>query len=221
LVEACEPVRGLDVLDLGCGQGWFSRQLAMRGAKVRAIDWSERLIGHARRHEAEAPLGIAYEVLDAAHVGERFGASSLDRITACMSIMDMPAPGAVLASARPLLRDGGRLVMSVPNPVTDSTYREWERDAYGRKKSLKIDRYFDAATTLMDWGMKRLATRFRTVQYRYTLEQWSRMIEDAGFVIARLREPRPASEVLAKCPELAAATRLPFFLIFELSERDP
>jgi len=136
-----------------------------------------------------------------------------------MSIMDMPEPGAVFANARPLLRDGGRLVISVPNPVTDSAYREWERDAYGHKTALKIDRYFEAATTMMNWGMRRLATTFRTVQYRYTLEQWSRMIEAAGFVITRLREPQPTSEVLAKCPELAAATRLPFFLIFELRAR--
>jgi 2-polyprenyl-3-methyl-5-hydroxy-6-metoxy-1,4-benzoquinol methylase len=219
LLEACEPVRGLDVLDLGCGQGWFSRQLAGRGARVQAIDWSERLIEHARRHEAEAKLGIAYEVLDAARIGERFGAQSFDLVTACMSIMDMPEPGTVLARARPLLRERGRLVMSVPNPATDTTYREWERDAYGRKQALKIDGYFEAATTMLDWGMRRLATRFRTVQYRHTLEQWSRMIEDAGFVIARLREPRPTSEVLANCPELAAAARLPFFLIFELKAR--
>ncbi|MFL5358034.1 hypothetical protein [Archangium sp.] len=30
LLEACGEVTGLEVLDLGCGQGWFSRQVASR-----------------------------------------------------------------------------------------------------------------------------------------------------------------------------------------------
>jgi len=58
--------------------------------------------------------------------------------------------------------------------------------------------------------------RFTTVQYRYTLEQWSRTIEAAGFCITALREPRPSAEVMARRPGLAAAARLPFFLVFEL-----
>lgn len=219
LLEACGEVSGLEVLDLGCGQGWFSRQVARQRAKVMGVDWSERLIAHARRYEEREPLGVTYHVLDAAHVGQLFPAHSFDLITACMSIMDMPRPGQVLAAARALLRRDGRLLMSVPNPVTDSTYREWERDQHGGKLSLKIDRYFEAATHVMEWNLKRLPQRFRTVQYRHTLEGWSRMFEEAGLFIARLREPRPTAEALARCPELADAARVPYFLIFELRAR--
>ena len=64
--------------------------------------------------------------------------------------------------------------------------------------------------------MKRLPQSFRTVQYRHTLEQWSQMIEAAGFVISRLREPRPTAEALERCPNLEDANRLPMFLILEL-----
>src|SRR5688572_6587994 len=90
LLELCVDVRSLDVLDLGCGQGWFARQLARRGARVIGVDWSERLIEHARRHEAREPLGIAYCVGDAARAERTFAAASFDLITGCMSIMDMP-----------------------------------------------------------------------------------------------------------------------------------
>src|SRR5262245_44433077 len=143
LLQACGAVRDLDVLDLGCGQGWFSRQLANRAARVIGIDWSPRLITHARRHEEEAPLGISYELLDAARIGERFDPASFDLLTACMSIADMPRPGRTLAAARSLLRRQGRIVMSIPNPVTDATFRQWERDQRGNKLWLRIDRYFE------------------------------------------------------------------------------
>lgn len=216
LTNACGAVADLAALDLGCGQGWFSRELARRGARVVGVDWSERLIDHARGHEARAPLGVQYLVYDAAEVADHLRPRRFALITACMSLMDMPYPDRVLAAARTLLADGGRLVLSVPNPVTDSSYRAWERDAEGRKLALKIDRYFDADTHLMDWTMPRLPRPFRTIQYRHTLEAWSHMFEAAGLVIRRLREPQPSPAVLARTPQLISATRLPFFLIFEL-----
>jgi 2-polyprenyl-3-methyl-5-hydroxy-6-metoxy-1,4-benzoquinol methylase len=219
LLEACGAMRGLDVLDLGCGQGWFSRQLARRAARVIGIDWSPRMIAHARRHEEREPLGVSYETLDAARIDERFDSSSFDLLTACMSLMDMPQPGRVLASARPLLRREGRIVLSIPNPVTDATFRQWERDERGNKLSLKIDRYFDAASSVLRWDSPRLPESFRTVQYRHTLEQWSLWLEEAGLIIRRLREPRPTPEALALLADLEDATRVPYFLVLDLAAR--
>jgi 2-polyprenyl-3-methyl-5-hydroxy-6-metoxy-1,4-benzoquinol methylase len=60
LLAVCEPVASLDVLDLGCGQGFFSRQLAKRGAQVVAIDIAEELLAFALKHEKQEPLGITY-----------------------------------------------------------------------------------------------------------------------------------------------------------------
>lgn len=217
LLAACQPLAGMRALDLGCGQGWFSRQLAAGGAQVTALDWSARLIEHARAHEASAPLGIEYLVLDAAAVGERFAAGSFELICGCMSVADMPDPGAVLTAAARLLAPGGRLVFSVPNPVTDSPHRVWRRDEHGRKTALEIDRYFEAPAELLHWKMPRLTTHFATVQYRYTLEDWSRTFEAAGLVIRRLREPRPSAQTLAALPQLEGAARVPYFLIFELA----
>ncbi|MBV8763245.1 MAG: class I SAM-dependent methyltransferase [Deltaproteobacteria bacterium] len=219
LLDACGDVRERRVLDLGCGQGWFTRQLAAAGAQVTGVDWSHGLIEHARaieeaRHFRAGELagGVTYDVLDAADIATHFAPDTFDLVTACMSLMDMPSPGAVLAAAARL---APRIVFSIPSPVTDAPHRVWKRDASGTKLALEIDRYFDATTTVMQWNMKRLVHHFATVQYRYTLEQWSRMIEDAGLVIARLREPRPSEAAIAKRPELADAARLPYFLIVD------
>lgn len=58
LVEACGQVTGLQVLDLGCGQGWLSRQLAHGGGRVIGIDLSSAMLANARRYEKDDPLGI-------------------------------------------------------------------------------------------------------------------------------------------------------------------
>src|SRR5438034_8455078 len=41
-------VRGKNILDLGCGEGGYARELANRGAQVTAVDGSARLIEVAR-----------------------------------------------------------------------------------------------------------------------------------------------------------------------------
>ena len=56
----CGEVRGLRVLDVGCGSGYFSREMARRGALVTGVDISPRMLAHACRIESESPLGIRY-----------------------------------------------------------------------------------------------------------------------------------------------------------------
>jgi 2-polyprenyl-3-methyl-5-hydroxy-6-metoxy-1,4-benzoquinol methylase len=61
------PVRGLDVLDLACGNGYLARRYAREGAaRVVAVDRSAPIIALARRRERASPLGVRYEIRDAA-----------------------------------------------------------------------------------------------------------------------------------------------------------
>src|SRR5207244_1949223 len=41
-------VRGKAILDLGCGEGGYARELARRGARVTGVDGSERLVEDGR-----------------------------------------------------------------------------------------------------------------------------------------------------------------------------
>jgi len=42
---------------------------------------------------------------------------------------------------------------------------------------------------------------------------WLNMLIDAGFVIERLTEPRPDNDVIDRCPDIADATIMSYFLI--------
>ena len=55
----CEPVAGLRVLDLGCGEGYGARPLRRRGAREGlGLDLSAGMIRAAEAQEQQAPLGI-------------------------------------------------------------------------------------------------------------------------------------------------------------------
>lgn len=99
--ELLGPVpAGLDVLDVGCGTGIASRQMAQRGAKVLGVELAPRMAEIARGHGVDVEIA-AFEGWDAA--GRTF-----DRVTSAQAWhwLDLPIATAKAAS---VLRPGGRL----------------------------------------------------------------------------------------------------------------
>src|SRR6266481_4659647 len=57
---------GLSVMDVACGEGFYTRMLRQKGAsRVTGVDLSERMIELARKQEVENNQGIEYLVGDA------------------------------------------------------------------------------------------------------------------------------------------------------------
>lgn len=219
LLRACGDVAGLRVLDLGCGTGYFTRLLAHAGAEAVGVDISERQIHHARAHEDERPLGITYHALDAAAIGDRWGPRSFELIASCIALQDMPDPSSVLQGAHRVLTPGGRVVVLVEHPMNVTAFREWERRPDGGKIALRVDRYFDTGARVGGWSFTGPDGRSQEVSFptwARTLEEWSTLFADAGFLIARLHEPHPTPEQVERVPDLDDSSRIPYFVVFDL-----
>jgi SAM-dependent methyltransferase len=102
---------GRDVLDLGCGDGWFSALLRSAGANVVGIDGSQELIVKAR---ARYP-GIEFIEQDLA-AGLPDSPRRFDRIVAHMVLMDIPELTHLLRSVRTALKPAGRFILTMPHP---------------------------------------------------------------------------------------------------------
>lgn len=216
-VARCGDVAGLRVLDLGCGNGYFSRAMAERGATVIGVDISAGQIGHAERIEQEQPLGITYQVLDAVQVAEAFAPGSFDLVTSCVALQDMPDTDRVIAGAFTVLRAGGRFVPCITHPATDTPFREWERDAEGHKVALRIDRYFERTTVTYRWAEweGRMPYPWVSAGRHVTLGDWMGWFLAAGFVLRGFEEPEPTADALTQHPDLEDAARVPYFALFD------
>src|SRR5499427_5598553 len=65
LLRLAGDVAGKAVIDLACGEGYYTRALRRQGAaRVVGVDLSHAMIGLAEAEEARRPLGVEYRVGD-------------------------------------------------------------------------------------------------------------------------------------------------------------
>ncbi|MGH2615735.1 MAG: class I SAM-dependent methyltransferase [Thermomicrobiales bacterium] len=110
------------VLDIGCGNGVFSRRLARLGAHVVAIDYSARFLELARARSADLGERIDYRLVDATDEGQllALGEGRYDALVCNMVLMDMPVIDPLVRAAPRLMAPGGRFVVAVPHPAFNS-----------------------------------------------------------------------------------------------------
>ncbi|NLI41092.1 MAG: methyltransferase domain-containing protein [Caldisericales bacterium] len=217
-VAMLPEVKGLEGLDIGCGEGSNTRIFASLGASMIALDISPTFIGAAKAMEQEKPLGIKYVLGSALDLP--FEDSSFDFCVATMSFMDIPGPEKALVEAFRVLKPGGFLQFSITHPCFDTPVRFWVFDEDGNKKALAVGGYFDElGGDILEWifavtpqELKDKYPKFKTPCFRKTLGSWINMIVDTGFIVERLGEPRPTEEVCEKYPSLADARLVSLFL---------
>jgi 2-polyprenyl-3-methyl-5-hydroxy-6-metoxy-1,4-benzoquinol methylase len=111
------------VLDIACGNGAFSRQMAQLGARVAACDVAETSIARAKARTTENTDRIVYGVVDATDQAAllALGKQSFDAAVCTMAMMDMPEIDPMLSALRQLLKPNGRFVFSIMHPCFNST----------------------------------------------------------------------------------------------------
>lgn len=213
-------IRGLAGLDVACGEGSNTRQLAGLGARMQAIDIAPTFIRHAQDEEDRDPLGIVYQVGDG--MALPYASSSFDFVTSFMALMDMPDQGRVLAEIARVLRPKGFLQFSILHPCFVPPYRKTLRDPDGRVRAIEIAGYFDAIDGEVErWWFSTLPEEersqvpsFQVPRFHRTLSQWVAFICAAGLVIEALGEPCADPEVAEAQPVVADTRVAPIFLHF-------
>ena len=115
LLDLLGPVAGLRVLDVACGHGRITRELARRGADVVGIDISGRLIGKAREIEQDERLGIRYVHADVTAPGA-LGDGGFDLVSCNFGLTDIDGLEDAIAAISAALRPRGKFVFSILHP---------------------------------------------------------------------------------------------------------
>ncbi len=111
---------GMDVLDLGCGDGTTALPAARLGAKVLGVDIAANLVAAANnRIKAEGLTNITVREGDATNL-EGIPDESFDLVQSIFGAMFAPKPFDVAKEMVRVVRKGGRIVMGnwIPNDPT-------------------------------------------------------------------------------------------------------
>jgi len=112
--RAVGDVRGLTVLDLGCGTGRHSAWMAAAGAAVTGVDFSEGMLAEAR---TKPGAGAIRFLLSDLHAPLPFRDSAFDVVVSGLVLEHIGDLDRFFGEARRVLRPGGRAVVSAMHPA--------------------------------------------------------------------------------------------------------
>jgi 2-polyprenyl-3-methyl-5-hydroxy-6-metoxy-1,4-benzoquinol methylase len=201
-------VTGRRVLDLGCGEGAYARELARRGALVTGIDGSSRLIDAARRRTADAGLAVDYHCRNA-NALEDIEAGAFDLIVSSMVMMNVEDYRGAIREAHRVLVPGGGICISITHPCFSAPVSDWVGGKGRRPQHFAVDRYFERIA----WE-DRISPSFGTPTLRRhrPLEDYMKGALDAGFLLREFQEPMATEAEIRAAAKFLPMTRVPYFL---------
>lgn len=109
-IDALDALKGLSILDVGCGGGLVCEPLARLGSKVTGADADEQAIAVAKEHAKDNGLKIKYENKPAEDIKQTF-----DVVLALEIIEHVKNPTEFVQSISKLVKSDGLVIFSTLN----------------------------------------------------------------------------------------------------------
>lgn len=184
VLEMLDLQKGEKVLDLACGQGFFSREFFRKGAKTTGVDISPSLIAFAKEN---SPKEIDFRVSRADDLHE-FGNETFDKIAVILSAQNIENIQAVFAECRRVLKEGGNMVLVMNHPAFRVLKNSsWGWDDKQKVQYRRIDAYLSAATVKIDMH-PRQEQKEKTVSFHRPLQYYINALAKNGFGVVGLKE---------------------------------
>jgi len=197
-------LHALDVVDLGCGFGWFCRWAAEHGAAgVLGLDVSDNMLARARAETTDAR--IRYDKADLERL--QLPAGGFDLVYSSLAFHYIKDFAGLLINIRQALKPGGRLIFSIEHPIYMAPRQpEWLVGADGGKV-WPLNAYQIEGPRVTNWLAEGVVKQHRTMGTTLNL------LIKSGFTIAHVEEWSPSDAELALHPEWAIERERPMFLL--------
>ena len=210
LLTMLGDVDGKKVLDAGCGEGFLSRLMAERGARVVAVDYSSEMLKIARERTPES-AHIDYQYANLERL-DALSAGTFDITVSCAVLHDVPDYESALKEICRVTSPRGFVLVAIMHPCFSSD-GGWVRDEDGKKLHWKIDNYFREGA--FEVPLFPNADR-NPINFNRTLTSYYRAIRSAGLKVDDIVEPMPSPSAIEKHPEYVHDLRMSHYLVLKL-----
>lgn len=215
LIRLLEIKKGEIIVDIACGQGFFTNEFAKKGAKVIGTDISPELINIASEHRSN--LTIEYHVSPADNLSF-IKNESIDKVIVILSLQNIGNANDVIKEVSRVLKAKGKLFMVLNHPV----FRIPKKSSWGWDDKLKIqyrrlDSYLSESKEpiQMHPGEKPWE---KTISFHRPLQFYFKTLSKNGFLVSRLEEwnsHKVSENGPKKYAEDKARREFPLFLFLE------
>jgi len=214
MLQFMGDVKGKRILDLGCGEGGYSRELAKRGAQIVSVDCSEKAIEYASALAKEENLCIEHYVRNSNDLFD-IASGQLDIVLCSMMLMDCEDLEGTLREAFRVLKPNGRLFASVLHPCFDGNHESGiGRQGIGADRQVTVMNYFEPK----EWAAPLRNGTIPVIWRHRTMEEYVKSFLRAGFTIVDLNEPRATAEQAQTSSVMAFLHKVPLYLYWELKK---
>lgn len=184
IMEFIGEVSDQRIIDVACGEGVFTRELASTGAFVTGVDLSARLLAIAEAtHHTSQPTYIHDDARRLSKLSDSF----FDGASCIMALMDINDIDALFASVRRITRDDAWFVTVITHPCFESP----------RAHSEIVNGILARITTQYlsegPWRGTEDGVRSKFGAQHRTISTYLNSAIDAGWSLERISEPRLAN----------------------------
>lgn len=206
--------KGERVLDLACGQGFFSREFFKAGASVTGVDLSNNLVALAER---QSPKDIRFVAAPADRLSF-LPDGSMDAVACISAIQNIKNVAGVFAESFRILKKGGRMLLVMNHPAFRIPKRSsWGFDEEKKIQYRRVDEYISESESAITMNPGSTVSE-TTVSFHHPLQFYFKALAKAGFAVTRFEEwtsnkqsqPGPRANV-----ENKARKEFPLFLALE------
>jgi len=184
LMRILDARSGMKILDVGCGEGYFTRLIAQSGADVSGADIAGELVRKAQKATPDIPYHTApAEKMDFA--GDAF----FDKLTCVLALQNMERVEIVFKECARILKPGGKLIFVLNHPSFRIPKKSsWGWDEKENVQYRRVDAYLSAARAKMDMAPGQGEGGPHTWSFHRSLRDYMKALAAGGFGITRLEE---------------------------------
>ncbi len=224
ILRLIDPKKGKRLLDVACGQGYFARLCADKGAEVVGVDQSAVLIEKAKTQAGEKEFYVVgnAETLDA------YKLEMFDTVFTVLALENIKNITAVMEGIQQVVKPDGKVVFVLLHPAFRiPQHSDWGYDSKKTVQYRKVEKYLSEVSIPIELSpFKGKSTHSTgsgqattTVTFHRSLQWYMKAFRNAGFAITNIEEwnshkkSQPGPRQVA---EDAARKEIPMFLALEL-----
>ena len=207
IYELLGDFQNKSILDLGCGDASFGKELLNQGAAFyTGVEGSQQMVECAELQLANENGTIHHETMESyTYPTEKF-----DIVTSRFAIHYVSDVRLLFQNVHKTLKDHGKFVFSVQHPLTTSSFIS--KQTGDKRGNWIVDDYFLEGERKEPW-IEQIV-----VKYHRTTEHYFKALTKSGFSVVDLREGTPKREHFTNDEEFERRLRIPVVLAFSCTK---